>query len=222
MGLETATYINGLVITNPDGNDGKSQGDDHLRLVKKVLKNTFPNITGAVTATQDDLNKTAIVGNFCFPGMIVAWSGAIGSIPAGWKICNGIGTISTGAPVPDLRGKFLWGSDGTTPNPIGFVSGTANINLSGTVSNTALTVAQMPAHNHIQGYGRNQTTSVTRYGFVETGISTVEDGFGFQSMSLAPLTSTTGQGEPHNHTFTVNAPLANMPPFYTVAYLIKN
>jgi len=44
MGLETGTYISDLTITNPVGaSDPKSQGDDHLRLIKKVIKNTFPN-----------------------------------------------------------------------------------------------------------------------------------------------------------------------------------
>lgn len=56
MTLETATYIHELVETNPTGLDPKSQGDDHIRLHKKVTKNTWPNITGAVTASQAELN----------------------------------------------------------------------------------------------------------------------------------------------------------------------
>jgi len=56
MPLEVATYINGLVAANPDGNDPKSLGDNHIRLVKSTLKNTFPNITGAVTPTHTELN----------------------------------------------------------------------------------------------------------------------------------------------------------------------
>jgi hypothetical protein len=60
VGLEVATYINGLVTTNPVGaSDPKSQGDDHLRLIKTVLKNTFPNLTGAMTLTQAQLNAAA-------------------------------------------------------------------------------------------------------------------------------------------------------------------
>lgn len=44
MGLETGTYVDDLVTTNPVGtSDPKSQGDDHLRLIKSVLKATFPN-----------------------------------------------------------------------------------------------------------------------------------------------------------------------------------
>ena len=47
MGLESATFISDLVTTNPPGNDLRSQGDDHLRLLKAVLKATFPNASKA-------------------------------------------------------------------------------------------------------------------------------------------------------------------------------
>ena len=56
MGLETSTYVNGLNTNNPAATDGLAQADDHLRLIKSTLKNTFPSITGAITATQDELN----------------------------------------------------------------------------------------------------------------------------------------------------------------------
>lgn len=60
-GLETATYINELVTTNPVGaTDPKSQGDDHLRLIKSTLKNTFPNVSGAVNLTHTQINNAAI------------------------------------------------------------------------------------------------------------------------------------------------------------------
>ena len=56
MGLETGTYIDSLVTTNPASTDGLAQADDHLRLIKSTLKSTFPSITGAVSATQAELN----------------------------------------------------------------------------------------------------------------------------------------------------------------------
>lgn len=43
MGLETATYTSGLDASNPLAGDQKKQGDDHLRLIKSTIKNTFPN-----------------------------------------------------------------------------------------------------------------------------------------------------------------------------------
>jgi hypothetical protein len=42
MGLETGTYVNDLNTTNPGGTDAKSQGDDHIRLLKTCIKNSFP------------------------------------------------------------------------------------------------------------------------------------------------------------------------------------
>jgi len=47
MALESATYIDGLVTSNPTGSDNISQGDEHIRLIKTVLKNTIPNAASA-------------------------------------------------------------------------------------------------------------------------------------------------------------------------------
>jgi hypothetical protein len=65
MSLETATYIDGLNVANPTATDLKSQGDDHLRLIKSTIKATFPNLTGAVTPTQAQLNQ---IGTGTFSG----------------------------------------------------------------------------------------------------------------------------------------------------------
>lgn len=44
MGLETATYIADLNTANPTGSDLRSEGDNHIRLLKAVLQNTFPDL----------------------------------------------------------------------------------------------------------------------------------------------------------------------------------
>lgn len=56
MGLESGTYISDLVATNPLSSDLSSTGDDHIRLLKSLIKATFPNISGAVTPTHTELN----------------------------------------------------------------------------------------------------------------------------------------------------------------------
>jgi microcystin-dependent protein len=48
MGLESGTFVDDLVTTNPPGGDDKRQGDDHLRLIKTVLKNTIKRGTKAI------------------------------------------------------------------------------------------------------------------------------------------------------------------------------
>jgi len=52
MGLETASYIDQLVAANPLGTDSKSQGDNHIRLLKSVLQTQFPSLGNAVVNTS--------------------------------------------------------------------------------------------------------------------------------------------------------------------------
>src|SRR5690606_23468339 len=57
MALESGTYISDLNPSNPVGaTDKVSTLDDHVRLIKSTLQNTFPNIDGAVTATHTELS----------------------------------------------------------------------------------------------------------------------------------------------------------------------
>lgn len=58
MGLETGTFIDDLVTTNPPGTDLKSQGDDHIRLIKAILRATFPRAGKAFYFPQN-LSKSA-------------------------------------------------------------------------------------------------------------------------------------------------------------------
>ena len=66
MGLETVNddgtaRLHQLNTANPTGTDNKNQGDDHIRNIKKAIKDQFSGISGdtssgAVTATADELN----------------------------------------------------------------------------------------------------------------------------------------------------------------------
>ena len=58
MAKETASYISQLVATNPVASDSVSVGDDHLRMLKTVLKTQFSGLTGttAITATEAEMN----------------------------------------------------------------------------------------------------------------------------------------------------------------------
>ncbi len=52
MGLEAGTYVSDLVLSNPADSDLESQGAAHLRLIKTVLQNTFPNANRVVGVPQ--------------------------------------------------------------------------------------------------------------------------------------------------------------------------
>jgi len=62
MAVENADYIHQLNRDAPTGGESISDGDDHLRVIKKAVKGTFPEVKGQVTATHTELNavgKTA-------------------------------------------------------------------------------------------------------------------------------------------------------------------
>lgn len=95
MGVEVATYIGDLVSTNPGSGDLVSQGDDHLRLVKAVLQNTFPGAEKAFylpvsaaksadfTVLAADMNKTFLVTTTS--GLINMTLPTLASGDAGWE-----------------------------------------------------------------------------------------------------------------------------------------
>lgn len=51
MALEIGDFVGDLVPSNPGPNDPKSQGDDHLRLIKEVLQNSFSGFLKSILVT---------------------------------------------------------------------------------------------------------------------------------------------------------------------------
>jgi len=60
MSLETATYIYNLVATNPTSTDPKSEGDDHIRVIKSVIKNSFAGFPGMVVVTGTEAQGATV------------------------------------------------------------------------------------------------------------------------------------------------------------------
>lgn len=57
MPIESATYISQLNASYPQDGDIISEGDNHIRLLKQVEQNQWPNLgAAAVTATAAELN----------------------------------------------------------------------------------------------------------------------------------------------------------------------
>lgn len=208
MALESATYINQLVAANPTLVDPKGQGDDHLRMIKRVLQSTFPNFTGATTVTQDQLSAIADQTVLLKPNMVIMWGGTVASIPAGWLLCNGVGTTSLGLAVPDLRNRFVIGA-GSSYTP-GNTGGSTTHDHFLQINGTALTVAQIPAHSH---------TGVPW----KTGSGSGYPGFdGTGDAYVAGSTDSTGSGAAHTHSGQTLPGTIVLPPYYALAYIIKN
>lgn len=117
MSLETATYINQLNILNPTGTDLVSTADDHIRLIKSTLKNTFPNITGPVTLTQSALNSNEFLVDTGTANNIVvtpspAWTAYTNGKGFTLKVANNTTTVSPTINVSGLGAQNIVTSDG--------------------------------------------------------------------------------------------------------------
>ena len=93
MALESANYVSGLVATNPSGSDSISQGDDHLRLIKDVLKNSFPDADQAVATVvvKGTAPTTQVKGTIWYDtstGILKLNTANTGSSPS-WLNING-------------------------------------------------------------------------------------------------------------------------------------
>jgi hypothetical protein len=78
MSLETGGFIKNLVSTNPEGTDPKSQGDDHLRLIKAVLKSQFGGFTDGIpiTRTESQINAMLLQGAYGLGGIAIPFNNA--------------------------------------------------------------------------------------------------------------------------------------------------
>lgn len=247
MPLETGTYINSLVSSNPASTDGIDKADDHLRLLKSTLLATFPNIEGAVSLSHTEINQGAVPS-----GVIVMWSGSVGTIPSGWQLCDG--TNGT----PDLRNRFVVGAgstyavaamggaatDSITTSAAGSHSHTAQASGShthgGSTGTHALTIAEMPSHGHPTYVSSSSSDGGDSTGGIalRTGSSSVRaayvgtpgapagqqvggaGGGGSHSHSISGSgthTHTTTTEAAHTHTATVDT----LPPYYALAYIMR-
>jgi hypothetical protein len=244
LAIETANYISDLVSANPPGTDALGQADDHIRLIKGVLKNTFPNINAVCNATPLQLN-----GYFVPQGAIIMWSGA--SAPTGWALCDG-GTYSKSdgsgsVQTPNLTDKFIIASG---VKAVGSTGGASSSTPTITVTNvgSTLTQANLPSYNltvtdnghvhtasdsgHPHSYSAPNTSnqqggapgsSYTFTNFVGTATSST----GFANVSIASATTgitvaSGGSGTAHTHANTAtSSSVSTVPPYYTLAFIYK-
>ena len=145
------------------------------------------------------------INNAVPAGTIVMWSGT--TIPSGWKLCDG------NDGTPDLRGKFVLGGDTST---VGNTGGSADAVV--VSHNHTFTGDALPEHTHVQqnnGYTTNESS---------TGRQTSANSSGNGSLGQA-VESTIGAsaGTPTGTISTSGEDGAgkNMPPYYTLVYIMK-
>lgn len=210
--LATYTTIDGTIAnSNPIilGSDGKlpeelwlTYGYNYKLVLKdanEVLIYTYDNIYG-ILGTIPTSSSTVP------SGMILLWSGSIGSIPAGYYLCDG----SNGTP--DLRNRFLVGAgDAYAVNATG---GSADaIVVSHT--HTATSTVTDPGHTHTVSVSNqsSQNGSISGGGsFPAVGTSTLTTASSTTGVTVATTNATSG----------TSGTGANLPPYYALCYIMKS
>ncbi len=170
-------------------------------------------VNGSLSLSDEDVGLALAAGtpftiggvNAAIPkGVIVMWSGSAADIPAGWALCDG----NSGRP--DLRGRFILGAGTPGNRSLSDQYSAAGIALaernSGGEVRHALTEKEMPKHSH----------GMTFYG-ADLDAGWDDDNYFYTTWpkysknSNNCSTTEAGGGQPHN----------NMPPFYTLCFIIK-
>jgi len=206
-----ATYSdNGGVYANTNpivlGSDGRPQteiwltyGFNYKFVLQDAVGNTIQTydnlygIIGVQPTTQASIPS----------GLISLWSGAIGSIPSGWLLCDG--TNGT----PNLKDRFIVGA-GNLYSVGGTGGSTDAIVVSHT--HTATSVVTDPGHNHT--YTRVSGTAPQSGNTTPVYNSTTTDNTGTATTGISVATTNASTG--------VSGTNANLPPYYALAYIMKS
>jgi hypothetical protein len=212
--LATYTDVNGLIPnTNPIilGTDGRppeeiwvSEGFFYkfvLTDANDVVIQSYDNLYGAISTIPT-------VAPASLPtGCILLWSGSIGSIPAGFALCNGLNGT------PDLRDRFVVGAGSTYA--VDATGGSANaIVVSHTHTASSTSVVTDPGHVHNTSLHNGTTNFGNNYsGAPFTASGSADTGSATTGITVATTTTVDSAGNSGTN--------ANLPPYYALCYIQK-
>jgi len=211
--LVTYTDSSGLIAnTNPIilGTDGRPPSTIWLLdgfFYKFVLANssnvtiqTYDNLYGIVSATPPAATPIPAGG-------ILLWSGSIGSIPAGYVLCNG----SNGTP--DLRDRFVVGAGSTYA--VNATGGSADA-IVVTHNHTATSTVTDAGHDHdaiTQVSGSSSSGAQFANSFSGSVNTTSTQMIQTATTGITVATTTANAGTSGTN--------ANLPPYYALCYIMK-
>lgn len=157
MSLESASWVTQLVSTNPTATDKIGQGDDHLRMIKTVLQNSFPS-----TSTQAIIPNMASNAN-----KVLTTDGTDSS----WSNTLSLSTLSLSSTL-DVSGNLTVDTDALFVNVA-----TDRVGI-----NTASPAYQFDAHNtsgggnsEIRVKNVNTTGNIDSAIFLEGSVDTAQN-----------------------------------------------
>ena len=207
--LATYTSSSGLTANaNPIilGTSGRPPNDIWLTegyFYKFILKDssdvtiqTYDNLYGIIGATPPPATPIPAGGIFL-------WSGSIGSIPAGYVLCNG----SNGTP--DLRDRFVVGAGSTYA--VDATGGSADAIV---VSHTHTATSTVTDPGHLHTYLENTSAEYIGTGNLQQNVyndQTRNTSTATTGITVATTVATAGTSGTN----------ANLPPYYALCYIMK-
>jgi len=196
MPLETGSTIEDLDQSWPLSGDPTNRGDDHLRLIKSILKAQFPGSSGngyakTIDATEDELNSlVGVTGNIQDSLTSIEDDLALSKLslyaPAGTKMPFFQSSAPTGWTQLTTYNDYMMrvvntagGGTGGSDSPIN-----KSFTHTHTTGDHSLTAAQNGPHTHSNGYN---------------GVQTGSGGGGPATIGNEQSTGSSGAGAPHNH-----------------------
>ena len=168
-----------------------------------VVIQTYDNLYGIVDAQPPAATPIPTGG-------ILLWSGSIGSIPAGWVLCNG----NNGTP--DLRNRFIVGAGSTYA--VDATGGSADSTLpTHTHGATSVSTVTDPSHQHAAPSGSFAVdTGSGSFGYGGPGPNiALFNNTAVAATGITVATATT------NANAGVSATNGNLPPYYALCYIMK-
>lgn len=190
-------YIDALNPAWPLDTDPRAQGAAHIRGVKNVLVNQFPNLNAPVVRTADELNQGSIPA-----GSRVTFYNA--AAPAGWSRV----TIGNSFMMRVVKEDASGGGSGGSHDPILNDKVPAHTHaISGTISGGSHSHASVDSSGTEQGFLISLTSS--------TGSEAGLQG-GTDAWVRADTTTATSSSHAHTHNFTAsdNVGASNWTPRY--------
>lgn len=211
--LATYTTNSGLIANaNPIvlGTDGRTPSEIWLTYGYNY-KFILQDAVGSTIATYDNLYGilgTIPASSSTLPtGMILLWSGSIGSIPTGYLLCDG--TNST----PDLRDRFIIGAGSSYS--VNQTGGSADaIVVSHTHTATSTSTVTDPGHLHTVPYAASDAVGgagaqPSYRGTSTSNTSTATTGITVATATTNATAGTSGTGQ-------------NIPPYFALCYIMKS
>lgn len=215
-------------ITSPNGSEAVIPADDNVSVTRNLTVTGTLNVsssinvpsiaaTGTMSSVSANVTDTVTAGKFVGNGTvpiggIIMWSGS--AVPAGWALCDGQGST------PDLRDRFVVGAGGSY-----------QVKDTGGEAFVALSIDQMPSHNHsitIYSGGAHEHTGM------ETARADNDDNDSPSNFHVIPgrnyYKTTSGKvpttGSAHSHTGYVyhkggGQSHENRPPYFALAFIMR-